>query len=365
MESSMSLEERHQRLGARFTEIAGRPVPRNYGDPAAEYDAVRKAAGVIDRGDRAFVRVTGRDPVRMVQGLVTNDVAGAAEGQGVYAAILTPKGKMVGDVRVFRRPGNELLLDLDVRARDGVLAHLKKFVPPLFARFEDVTDTLGAVGIHGPRAREIVGAALGAEFPEEMEEDAFVDVSFEGVDVIIARTEVTGGDGYDVIAPREMLGRVWDALVDAGARPFGHATLEVLRIEAGRPRWGAELDETVIPIEAGLQHRAISQTKGCYTGQEVIIRILHRGRVNWHLRGVKLGDAPAPASGLELFREGVDKAVGRITSACHSPIHEQTVALAYVRREVVPPATLRLGAPDGPEVTVHELPIPLEAGAGE
>lgn len=362
MESSMSLEARHEALGARLTEIAGRRLPRNYGDPAAEYHAVRKAAGVVDRGDRAFVRVTGRDPVRMVHGLVSNDVAGAPEGQGVYAAILTPKGKMVGDVRVFRLAENELLLDLDRRAREGVLAHLKKYVPPLFARFEDVTDTVGALGVHGPRARGVVTAALGAEIPEGMAEDAFVAVRFHDADVIVVRTEATGGDGYDVIAPREALGPAWDAIVAAGARPFGHATLEVLRIETGRPRWGAELDETVIPIEAGLQYRAISQTKGCYTGQEVIIRILHRGHVNWHLRGVKLGDSPAPAPGLELYRDGGEKAVGRITSACHSPLHEQTVALAYVRREVVPPATLRLGAPDGPEVTVHELPIPL---AGE
>jgi folate-binding protein YgfZ len=139
----------------------------------------------------------------------------------------------------------------------------------------------------------------------------------------------------------------------------GHSALEVLRIEAGRPRWGAELDETVIPIEAGLRDRAISQTKGCYTGQEVIIRILHRGRVNWHLRGLFLGDVPAPAAGVELFRPGESKPVGRVTSACLSPLHDQTIGLGYVRREVEPPEVLRLGDPEGSEARVYELPLPL------
>ncbi|MFW6079835.1 MAG: hypothetical protein ACODAE_09445, partial [Gemmatimonadota bacterium] len=119
----------HDRAGARFSEVAGLALPRNYGDPAAEYRAVRSAAGVVERGDRVPVRVWGRDPVRMMQGLLTADVEGAAEGEGRYAALLTPKGKMIAEMRVVRRPGGELLMDLDRRALDGALAHLEKFVP--------------------------------------------------------------------------------------------------------------------------------------------------------------------------------------------------------------------------------------------
>src|SRR5690606_15899076 len=129
-----------------------------------------------------------------------------------------------------------------------------------------------------------------------------------------------------------------DALVEHGAHACGHAALDVLRIEAGVPRWGAELDETTIPLEAELGERAISTTKGCYTGQEVIIRILHRGHVNWHVRGLRLGDAPVPARGATLTRSDTDKSVARITSACVSPRFDQTIALGYVRREVEPPA---------------------------
>lgn len=353
------LQHLHESLGARFGEVGGRVVPRNYGDPAEEYATVRHAAGAVERSDRALVRLFGRDPVRMIQGLVTNDVAGAPEGQGVYAALLTPKGKMVAELRVFRRPGGDVLLDLDAGALGNTLDHLRRFVPPLFARIEDASASLGVLGIYGPRSREVAGRALGAEIPAGLAEDAFLAASFEARELMVVRTEYAGEEGYDLIAPVELLEPLWRPLLEAGGRPVGHATLEVLRIEAGRPRWGAELDENVIPLEAGLQDRAISQTKGCYTGQEVIIRILHRGHVNRLLRGLLLGDVPVPARGTELFRPGVARTVGRVTSACASPLHGQTIALGYVRREIEPPASLRLGHPEGSEAQVHELPIPI------
>lgn len=361
MNDTASLESIHTALGARFTEVAGRVVPRNYGDAAAEYAAVRESAGVADRADRALIRLYGRDPVRMIQGLVTNDVARAPAGQGVYAALLTPKGKMIADLRVFRRADGGVLLALDAGALEGTLAHLRKFVPPLFARIEELDDALGVLGVYGPRARQIIAQVFGDDLPEGMAEDAFVMLERAGAEALVARTGDYGEDGYDLTAPRAALAPLWRALVDEGARPVGFAALDVLRIETGRPRWGAELDESVLPIEAGLRERAISQTKGCYTGQEVITRILHRGHVNRHLRGLLLGDAPVPTRDTELYRAGDEKPVGRITSACESPLYGQTIALGYVRREVEPPSALRLGGPAGPEVEVVELPIPVRS----
>lgn len=351
----------HEALGARFAEVGGRPVPRSYGDTAAEYEAIRSGAGLVDRSDRIPFRVYGRDPVKILHGLVTNDLAGAPDGQGVYAALLTPKGRMLADLRLFRRAAGDVLVDVDAGALDNVLATFKKYVPPLFARYELLDGELRVLGVYGPDARELVGRVVGEAIPAGLAEDAFVCVDDEGHELLIARTEYTGDEGYDIYAPVGVAERLWHALVEAGARPVGHATLDVLRIEAGRPRWGTELDDSVFPLEAGLRDRAISTTKGCYTGQEVIIRILHRGRVNWHLRGLLLGDAPVPARGTQLFRTGEDKPVGRITSACESPRHGQAVALGYVRREVEPPAVLRLGAGDGPEVRVFELPLPIGA----
>ncbi|HEX6939277.1 MAG TPA: aminomethyltransferase family protein [Longimicrobiales bacterium] len=361
MDDILPLEPLHEEAGARFGVVAGRRVPRDYGDAAGEYDAVRRGAGLADRADRVPLRVYGRDPVKMIQGLVTNDVAGAPEGQGVYAAMLTPKGKMVADVRIFRRPGGELWMDVDAAALEGVLAHLRKYVPPLFARVEELGSRLHVLGVYGPRSRDVLARALGAAPPAGMADEAVAEQRFDGAEVLVVRTGYVGEEGYDVFVPVASVASLWRALQGAGARPVGHEALEVLRIEAGVPRWGAELDESVIPLEAGLRERAISTTKGCYTGQEVIIRILHRGHVNRHLRGLRLGAAPVPAAGTALVRPADGKPAGRITSACYSPLHEQTIALGYVRREVEPPAVLRLGTADGPAAEVLELPIPIGA----
>ena len=351
-----TFEALHAGLGARFGEQDGVVVPRHYGDPAGEYAAARARAVVVDRADRAVVRVFGRDPVRMVHGLITNDLAGAPAGQGVYAAVLTPKGKMVAEVRVFRLPSGELWVEVPRGGREPLLEHLRKFLPPLYARFADVSDRYAVLGVYGPAAAEVAARALGGAVPAGRPEDAFeFRPAGEEDGLLVARTLYAGEDGYDVFVPAAEAERVWRALVESGARPAGHGTLEVLRIEAGRPRWGAELGPEVIPLEAGLRDRAISTQKGCYTGQEVIVRILHRGHVNWLLRGLRLGESPAPAPGAALVRPEDGRPVGRVTSACSSPRHGQTIGLGYVRREVVPEAVLRLGGTGGPEVRVVEL----------
>lgn len=351
----LALHAKHQELGAHFVEQGGRLVPRHYGDPAAEYAAMTEGLGVVDRSERALVRLSGRDPVKMIQGLVTSDVAGAPYGQGTYGVVLTAKGKMVADVRAFRLGSGEVILDAEGLARDGLLDHLRRFVPPLFARHEEVSGATGVLGVFGPRAREAVEVVLSSAIPEAMPEEGFVVAPFTGGDVLATYTRFAGVDGYDLIASHDALEPLWAALVSEGARPAGHGALEVLRIEAGRPRWGNDLDEGVIPLEAGLRERAISETKGCYTGQEVIVRILHRGHVNRHLRRLFLGDAPALPKGSPLVRPGESKAVGSVTSACNSPRFGQTIGLGYVRREVEPPATLRLGDAEDVEVEVAAL----------
>jgi tRNA-modifying protein YgfZ len=352
-------------LGAIHTELnarmSGGGVPRNYGDPAAEYEAARSSACIVDRTDRALLRMHGRDPLKMIQGLVTNDVAGALPDRAVYAALLTPKGRMVADLRVIRR-GAELLLETARDALPGLTETLKKFVPPLFARVEDVTSDWKVIGVYGPRAAEVLEAAFRAgALPAETTEDALC----ESEGRIVIRTRYAGDGGFDVLVPADEAEDAWRRIAEAGARPAGHATLDVRRIEEGRPRWGAELTNETIPLEANLLERAISTGKGCYTGQEVIIRILHRGHVNWHLRGILLGDVPAPAAGTQLLHPDTGKVVGRITSACASPLHHQTIALGYARRELQPPVDVRLGATDGSPVTVIELPFPIsDLGGG-
>lgn len=290
---------------------------------------------VIRRTDRTIIRMYGRDPLRMVQGLATNDIAGAAENEAVYTAFLTAKGKMIGDARVLRRPAGDIWIETDQGAAANIVANLKKFVPPLFARFE-VLESHEVIGLYGDRAAEIahglpVEAALGNPFR---------------------------ADALDLIFTAGLAENAERAALQAGAEHIGFAELEVVRIEAGEPKWGAELTEDVIPLEAGLRQVAISETKGCYTGQEVIIRILHRGHVNRHLRGVLTRSNDLPVIGSELLRTEDNKPVGRVTSACVSAWLGQAIALAFIRREVEPHAGLTL---DGREVTVVELPFKPES----
>ena len=362
------LHSAQEARGAVFAEVAGCVVPRHYGDGAAEYRAVREAAGVADRsGDRARIRLWGRDPVKMVHGLVTNDLLKAPEGQGVLAAMLTPKGRTLAELRIFRRSlpgGTEVWLELAREALEGTREHLKKFVPPMFARWADGSDDTGCLGVYGPRARQAATLALGTEIPE-LAEDAFVEAEFGGEAVMVVGTRAVGGeDGYELFAPAAALPALWDALLERGAelgaRPVGFGALETLRVEAGRPRYGADLTEEIIPTEAyqaaGLMDRAVSFHKGCYTGQEVIVRIAHRGHVNRHLRGLLLGDAPAPAPRTPLFNPATGREAGFVTSVAVSPRLGQTVALGYVRRELGPGAVVRLGSVDGAGATVAEIP---------
>ncbi|HYR10389.1 MAG TPA: aminomethyltransferase family protein [Longimicrobium sp.] len=356
-----------EQAGAAFGQVAGRQVARHFGDGAAEYGAVRDSAGMAERGDRARFRLWGKDPARMIHGLITNDLLKAQPGQGVYAAMLTAKGRMIADVRVFRRGDGEVLVEVAREALEGTREHLKKMVPPLFARWADATDDVAQIGVYGPRSRELLSGVLGTEVPA-LEEDGFVEPDFGGARVLVAATREAGGEeGFDVFLPAERAAELWTALRGAGARPVGFGVLETLRIEAGRPRYGMELTEETIPTEAyessGLMQRAISFHKGCYTGQEVIVRIAHRGHVNRHLRGLLLGDAPAPAARAPLVNAETGKEVGWTASAAFSPLLGQTVAMGYVRREIGPGGEVRVGAADGPVARVVDLPFaPDDAG---
>lgn len=363
---SSSLLSAHEALGARMTESAGVRVPRGYGDPAAEYAAAREAAAVVDRADFAVLRMWGRDPVKMLQGLITSDLAGAPPGRGVYGAVLTPKGRMLADLRAFTRTtseGTEILLIVPREALENLREHLKKFVPPMFARWSDVSEEMAVIGVYGPGARELVGRVTGEEL-EEMPVDGFAEPSFGTEPLLAVRTDETGVEGYDLVVSAGAAPALWDALLaqgtDLGVRPLGHGALHTLRVEAGRPRYGFELTEQTIPAEAyestGMMERAISFSKGCYTGQEVVVRIAHRGHVNRHLRGLLLGEAPVPGHRTPLFDTGSGKEIGWTTSAAVSPAMGQTIALAYVRREVGPGGRVRVGE-DGPEAEVAELPF--------
>jgi folate-binding protein YgfZ len=293
------------------------------------YAAARSTAAWIERSDRAVIRMHGRDPLRMIQGLVTNDVAQAAIDTPVYAAFLTPKGKMIGDARILRRVSGDVWVEADITALENIEANLKRTVPPLYARAERMSD-VRVIGVYGP---------------------ASIDVNMEAE--LKLATSYTGYPGVDFLVRGDVV------LPDLPR--LGFDDLETLRIEAASPRWGFELTEDVIPLEAGLRSAAISETKGCYTGQEIIIRILHRGHVNRHLRGLLLGVTPVPALDSEIVRASDQKVIGRITSACVSPMLQQTIAMGYIRREIEPGQTVLVG---NHEALVVELPFQQQSHGG-
>jgi aminomethyltransferase len=247
-----------------------------------------------------------------------------------------------------------------------VREHLRRSIPPLYARWQDVSAEVATVGVYGPRARELVDRVLDRPVPT-LGEDERVEASFDGVPVRLVGTLEAGREpGIDLTLGTAEAGRLRDALLTAGeplgARRVGFAALETLRIEAGRPRGGHELTEEVIPTEAfeatGLMDRAISFSKGCYTGQEVIVRIAHRGHVNRHLRGLVLAPGTElPVEGTRLFHTGSGKDVGWTASATVSPRMGGPIVLAFVRREVEPGERVRIGGLEGAEARMVELPF--------
>jgi folate-binding protein YgfZ len=276
----------------------------------------------------------------MLTGLVTNDVGALVAGQGQYAAALTAKGKIVADVRIFAEDGG-IFVDAPPRAAAGWLAMLKKFVNPRLAPVEDVSAAWADLGVFGVRAREMVATATRASsmLLEALPPYGHLTVSVAGSRVMIARVPDLELEGYELFVEMAAAGAVWQSLVAAGATAGGLSAFEIARVEAGRPEWGIDIDDTTIPQEANFDDlHAISYTKGCYVGQETVARVHFRGHVNRHLRGLRsVAETPLPFHAQ--LRDAGGKPVGEVRSAVISP-RLGGVALAMIRREVPVGATL-------------------------
>ena len=330
----------------------------HYGDPAAEYRTLRESVGIAERRDLGQLQMYGRDPVRMLNGLITNDLLGAGSERAVYGAVLTPKGRIVTDVRVVRSVANpsELLIDVPRSALPGFRDHLTKYVPPMFAKWKDAE--MEVLGVYGPRAAESLAAGLGMR--ADPSEDAASRGTFEDSAVLAIGSAMVGEGGFDLFVHSSVAAELRTALVacagELGGGPVGVEPLEVARIEAGYPRYGIDFDDRTLPAEVfegtGAMSRAVSFTKGCYTGQEVVVRIAHRGHVNRLLRGLLLGDAAPPASRTALRHPDSGKEVGWTTSAVQSPRLGQTISLAFVRREIQLGETVAVGDSGTPGVVV-------------
>jgi tRNA-modifying protein YgfZ len=311
------------------------------GSPASEYRTIAEACGLLDRSDRGKLALSGPDAKSFLQGQVTNDVESLTAGSGCYAAFLTPKGQMLGDLRILDA-GNELLLDTERVALQELFNMIRRFCVGYDAQLHKRTLESGLLSLIGPDAGELAGASGLAEH-----EHAHVAVAIGGVQARAIRTDV----GVDLLCGAPDTDALRAALQDAGAAPVSSETADCLRVEHGRPRYGIDLDDRVIPQEAGLNARAVSFTKGCYVGQETVARLHYRGKPNRDLRGLSCS-APV-SSGDQLSFEG--RPVGRVGSVALSPAFGP-IALALVRRKAPPGSTVSVGA-EGVTATVVELPF--------
>jgi folate-binding protein YgfZ len=315
------------------------------------YRTIREGAAVVSGPARARIGLSGNDRASYLHGLLTNDIQGLQPGSGCYAAWLTPQGRMITDLHVLEA-GDMILLDVPAAVRELVLQRLDQFLFSEDVQLSDVTDALRGVAVHGPRALAAIErtialplapAGAGVEPHGTRDSDwpqyRNVRVEFAGHPIVVARIDQLGVPGFTIYADAAREGELVSALETAGAARVDDAAFEAARVEAGYPIFGVDMDDDIIPLEAGIEGRAISFTKGCYVGQEVIIRVLHRGggRVARRLVGLRLQDQPTLAPRRARVRAG-GRDVGFVTSTAASP-RLGPIALAYVHRDFLEPGT--------------------------
>jgi tRNA-modifying protein YgfZ len=320
-----------------------------------EYRLLIEACGMVDRSPRGKLALTGRGALEFLNGQVTNELSSLRPGTGCYAAFLTHKGKMLGDLRILavgddedgtaHEPGAPaaLLLDTERVALQGLFDMIRRFKVGYDVELHKRTVERGLLSLIGPDAAAIAGAEGLAHA-----EHANAPVQIDGTAALAVRTDV----GIDLICAGAFTQALSAALNARGAPAVREQAAECLRVERGRPRYGVDLDDTVIPQEAGLNERAVSFTKGCYVGQETVARLYYKGKPNRHLRGLRLSAPAAPGDQLLLD----ERPVGRVGSAVLSP-RLGPIALALLRREAGPGSTVGVGETRA-SAEVLELPFP-------
>jgi folate-binding protein YgfZ len=309
-----------------------------------DYRAIREGAAIGSISPRLQIAVAGNDRASFLQGLLTNDIQALTPGSGCYAAWLTAQGRMLTDMHVLES-GSLILLDVPAATAAATVERLEQFLFSEDVRIGSLADALTGVWVHGPTAAATLERVLeGARGLGEWGPYQHAQLPFDGQPASVARIDQLGVPGYCVYLERAREARLVSALEAAGAQVVGAGALDAARVETGYPLFGIDMTETTIPLEAGIESRAISLTKGCYVGQEIIIRVLHRGggRVAKRLVGLTI-DGPVEfavgarrAVPLRLFSG--DREIGELTSVAWSP-QEGTVALGYVHRDFAAPGT--------------------------
>ena len=311
-----------------------------------DYQALQETSGFFERSGRGRLQLTGADRRSYLQGLLTNDILALEAGTGCYAAMLTPQGRMISDMRVLEL-GDAILIDLPALTAPAIRTRFEDFIFSEDVAVASVTDSIAQFGVYGPAAAQSLSAALGrlrsgdepASGPPDLDRlglNGNRRFDLRGTPAIVARSDDYGVQGFEVFVEAANAPAITEALAESGATAVSEAVAEICRIESGRPAFGQDMDEDTIPLEAGIEDRAISQTKGCYVGQEIIIRVLHRGHGRVARKLVKLALDGDAARGDRLFAG--EREVGFLTSFARSPALGP-VALGYAHRDFVAPGT--------------------------
>lgn len=354
------LHGQHQQLGATFEEMTGWEMPAHYGDWRAEYQAVRQAVGLADLSHRGKVRVTGDDRVKWLQSVISNDILPLQPGQGRYSSFLTHKGKMLAYFRVYVQQDAVMLEDAG-EIGDQTFTALRKFL--LYgtkAKMENCAESWGLLLVSGPQAAQTVKTAFGVDCGD-LKPVNFVGAQIGGHQALVIRTEETGETDLEILLPADAVVSAWASLMEAGAtfgiKPVGSQAREALRIEAGIPKAGPELNEEIVPPEAHLEGKAFSLNKGCYPGQEVVARMDTYGNVRRHLVGLLVTGSDVPPKGAKLFSG--DREVGWVSSATTSPQQNSIIAFGFPLRDFSKAGTTLSIEIEGQkhDATVAELPF--------
>ncbi len=354
------LDEAHLQAGALMKDCNGWSVPASYGDELFEYAAVReKGAGLIDLSSRGRFHVSGSEAVQFLNGLITNDMKTLKENRWMLAAFPNVQGRLIASVRVIRR-GDGFLIDTEAVTQDHVSKTIERFTLAGDFHVRDITGETALLSVQGKHAAENIRSVIG-DAATGASQDGVAIIDWEQEELTVLRSTHTAEDGFDLVINAKHAVVLWNALVSAGARPVGFDALNILRIEAGSPRYGIDLDETNVVTEANLDD-AVSFTKGCYIGQEIIARIKYRGHVAKKLAGFKFDRAIALQHDAKI-RSFDDKDIGRITSATLSPHLGRTIALGYVKYDYLTPETVVKVVSGAEEFAARVTELPLVRGS--
>ena len=359
------LKSEQKKLGATFSEYFGCTLPRDYGDVAREYKFARESVGLLDKNYRAVIAFTGKDRVRYLNAMLTNNIRDLAPGHGNISLLLSPQGRIMAEVETLALEDRLLVVSYAV-IRQRLLETFDKFIIMDDVTLEDLTDRTATLALEGPKTSAIVRDLCNLDLDSlgELDHtDAIAKIAKEnGAGIPCRVVKYSRGEipGADFIVDREHLHALWTSLLEAAQRldggPVGNAALNILRLEAGIPWYGVDFDENQIPHQAALEKTHINFSKGCYTGQEIVERVRSRGHIQRQRVMLRFAGDAVPNPGEPLFASNAEgkTEVGFVTSAAKSPATGAVIGMGYVRHEHSVPGA-KLTWKNG-EAEVFELP---------